>query len=241
MTYNEVIYSIREKLSQIVDDNDIDDREIIFEVNNQRALHLRNQYNAKHRLIDPEVKQVLCVTMAPASPDDCGCGETDCTVMKSTTPLPPLIEFHDSNGLITVAPTGVGSVPFSTVSYMKAVYSGERMYTQNNIFAFLHPNGYLYLKSKSPLHKMIECVEAHVLLENPLDAHEFKYPSGTVCYDPDTSPYPLKAHVLTYITENVLRMLGVKFSFPADVVNDSESDTRVAPSRQPAKSREDAN
>ena len=84
----EAIYDIREKLRQTIDDSNIDDREIIFELNNQRSLFYRNQYNQRNRVIDEEIKQSLCISLQQVSNDEFG-ADSNCTILRSTNKLPP--------------------------------------------------------------------------------------------------------------------------------------------------------
>jgi len=235
MTEDQLVYSIREKLSQYADDSDFDNREILFEINLQRALYLRNLYNTRHRTIDPEVKQILCVPMIEASPSECGCLETDCTVLRSKEPLPSLIELHDTNGIFYTGPADVGSKPFSYVSYIQAMFSGERTYSQNTIYTFMNPNGHLFLKSKNPLNKMIDCIMVHAILEFPEEAAAYNNPNGSACYDRSITKYPVKAHALAYITELVVQRLLFKLGIPVDRVNDSSSELNSAGATAPAK------
>lgn len=235
MKESQLIYSIREKLAQYADDSDFDNREILFEINLQRAIYLRNLYNAKHRIIDPEVKQILCVPMTTASPDECGCIDTDCVVLRSVNPMPSLIELHDTNGIFYTGPTSVGEKPFSYVTYIQAMFSGERQYNGNTIYTFMNPNGYLFLKSKNNQHKMIDCIMVHAILEFPEEAAAYNNPNGSACYDPETTNYPIKAHALAYITEIVVQRLLFKLGIPVDRVNDSSSDIKQV--AQPSNSK----
>lgn len=222
MLYTEVIYSIREKLREIVDDSNIDDREIIFEVNNQRSLFYRNEYNKNNRTVDEEIKQVLCVDLEEASNDEC-CVDSDCTVLRSTVPIPGLIELHHMNTLFKVSSTTIGSKPFSLVSYNQFPFVGYGKYNERDIFVTKHPNGRLYFKSTDRLHKFLEKVSVTVILEDPLDIQNFLDCNGDDCFDLLTFEYPIKGHVLAYITPQVLKSLSIKFQIPEDKTNDAES------------------
>jgi hypothetical protein len=223
MKYNEVIYSIREKLREVVDDSNIDDREIIFEVNNQRALFYRNEYNKNSRAVDEEIKQTLCVSLEEASDDEC-CIDSDCTILRSTIPLPNLLELHHKNTLLRVTSTQLGTKPFSLVSWNQFPFSGNSKYNSKEVYVSKHNNGYLYFKSSNRLHKFLEKVSVQVILEDPLDIKDFMdCASGTDCFNLDTFNYPIKAHVLAYITPQVLKSFAFKLQIPEDLENDAES------------------
>lgn len=222
MLYTEVIYSIRERLRQTIDDSNIDDREIIFEVNNQRSLFYRNEYNKRNRVIDEEIKQTLCVDLQEASADECNC-DSNCTVLRSTVPIPTVIELHHKNALLKVSSTLVGDTPFSLVSYNQFPYVGQSKYSNKEVFVTQH-NGYLYFKSKSKLHRFLDKASVEVILENPLDIKDFlDCPSSQNCFNEDTFEYPIKAYVFAYISERVVNVFINKLNIPEDKLNDAES------------------
>lgn len=223
MTYNEVVYSIRERLRQNIDDSDITNREIIFHVNNQRALFYRNQYNQRNRSVDEEIKQILKFTMAQDTTEECG-DLADCHVMKSTQKLPSTLELHHKNAIFKVTALDKTAISFNLVSWNEFPYQGLSRYTKNEVYVAVGPDNYLYMKSTNKLVKFITSILVTAILENPLDIKDFNLcPDASACQDLDTFEYPIKAYAFAYIADQVVNALGVKLNIPEDEQNDSEA------------------
>lgn len=220
MLYQEAIYNIREKLRQLIDDSDIDDREILFELNNQRSLFYRNEYNKRNRVIDEEIKQTLCVPVQLVDDDEC-CSDTDCTILRSVDPLPDTIELHHKNAILSVSSTTIGDIPFSLVTYNQFPYSGNGKYSKSQIFVSQH-NGYLYFKTFNNLHKLLEKISVTVILENPLDIQDWLDCKGDDCFDETIFEYPIKGYSYAYVVPQVLNAFIAKLNIPEDRVNNAE-------------------
>lgn len=223
MLYTKVIYSIRERLRQLVDDSDIDDREILFNVNNQRALFYRNQYNQRNRIVDEEVKQLLNVTMEQAPDEVCGNG-VNCFLIKSTKPIPSTLELHHKSAVFKATSKELTGYPFSIVTWNQFPYTSLNKYTKNEIFVSIGPDGYLYAKSSNKLIKFVETILMTMILEDPTDIKDFILcPTGVGCFDLDTFDYPIKAYAFAQIVEQVMTVFLGKLQTPEDEENDSES------------------
>jgi len=224
MLYSEVVYSIRERIRQNIDDSDITNREIIFHVNNQRALFYRNQYNQRNRAVDEEIKQILRFELEPDKTEVCGT-QDDCYVVVTKQKLPPTIEFHDKNGIFKITSLDKVAIPFNFVSWNEFPYVGFNKFTKNQVYATVGPNNHIYLKSSSKLISLLTDILVTVILENPLDVANYELcPDGDKsCTDLDTFEYPLKAHVYAYISNEVVNTFINKLQIPEDKENDSES------------------
>lgn len=223
MKYNEIIYSIRESLRETVDDSNIDDREIIFNVNNQRALFYRNQYNQRNKIIDEDIVQFLYIPVSEVDTDFCN--DTSCTILRSTNPIPNAIELHHKNAILNISSTDILAKQFSFVNWKAFLFSGNGKYSKNEVFVALHPNGYLYLKAKNHLAKFIDKITVEMILENPLEIKNFLDCNNedANCFDLDTFEYPLKSYAFAYIKPQVLQSLSIRFQIPEDLKNDAES------------------
>ena len=219
-TYNEIIYSIREGIRQHTSDSDIDDRQIIFEFNLQRALWYRNEYNKRNKSLDDQAKQTICLDLVEANADECGCNtETDCKILRSVQKIPPVLDLHDKLAISKVTTNDVSSVPLSFTTFNKFPYTGNGPYNKNNIFATLHPNGHIYVKSSNPLYFFLESIAVTLILEDPLDAKEFQCGNGS-CFNPNLE-YPVKSHIIAYIKEIVIRTLIQQLGIPKDQINNA--------------------
>ena len=221
MTQNEIIYSVRNQLRQEVDDSSIDDREILFELNIQRAVYYTNEFNKPGRYFDEDIIQTLCMKMEVADRSDCGCQFTGCNVLRTVDKVPPTLGLHTGNAIIRVTGIDSMSVPFSLVPFSRIPYVGDGKFDKNMIYASLHPNGHIYLKSDNNLAKMIEYIYVTVVLEDPMDAKPFKDCNTGDCYS-GNSEYPLKAKVLGYISEMVVQKFLRKLQIPEDQANNAD-------------------
>ena len=221
-TYNEIIYSIREGIRQHTSDSDIDDRQIIFEFNLQRALWYRNEYNKKNTSIDDQVKQTICLELEKASASECDCFENDCTILRTNKKIPKLLDLRDKISISKVTFNDITGMPLSFVSYNKFPFTGNGPYNKNTVFATLHPNGYIYLKSANPSFKLIKNIAVTAILEDPLDARNFSC-NGEECFSSDQE-YPVKSHIIAYIKNTVIEGFIRQLAMPKDLINNSQED-----------------
>lgn len=219
-TYNEIIYSIREGIRQHTSDSDIDDRQIIFEFNLQRALWYRNEYNKKNTSIDDQIKQTICLELVEASSSECDCFDSDCTILRTSKKIPSLLDFRDKTSISKITFSDITGMPLSFVSYNKFPFTGNGPYNKNTVFATLHPNGHIYLKSTNANFKFIKSIAVTAILENPLDAKEFSC-DGQSCFNPNKE-YPVKSHIIAYIKNIVIEGFIRQLSMPKDLINDSQ-------------------
>ena len=94
-------------------------------------------------------------------------------LMKSTLPLPTTINRKGNLATFTrIAPADMLEKAFNFVTYNRALTSGSGKFNQNDIYVFLS-NQYLYLLSRTNIHKYITKVHVKGLFVNPQDAYEF--------------------------------------------------------------------
>jgi len=226
MTENDIIYDVMElaRGNQIVDDTDLDGRQIMFICNNQRALWLRNEYNKPGRQIDHNVEQDLgCVKLIEVDAAEC-CNvsiSTDCIILRTEKQIPNTIEFHHGTAITRVGPIKKVDVPFSFIPYNRAQFSGDDKYAKNIIQAFLL-NNYIYLITPSTASAFLEYINVRGVFETPSDAAAFTDCDGTNCYDKATSKYPINGWTYAYLKEQILRELGLALKTPKDTAGDSQ-------------------
>ena len=223
MTENEIVYGIRERIRELADDSDISNRQILFEVNNQRALY----YSKKGRKIDDTVKQEICMNVNIVDPMKCGCTTSGCKALRTATQVPATITTNgDQAGVLMVRGNNLLSRPFSFISWEKIRFSGNNEFTSRDIYAALGPDGYLYFKSGNPEVELLASTQVIVtlLMENPKDANNFvDCSTNTSCYSAD-SQYPLKASLYAYIAPIVVQSLLQREQLPRDEANNANDD-----------------
>lgn len=225
MTENEAVFNILSKIKPYLgDDTEVSPREVAFELANQRALLLRNEYN-KNRNIDPTTIQDLgCVEMEPADPSECCDVSTGCKVMRSKLLIPSPIELHNDIGLTRIGPVNKTLKEFSMTTLSGSKFVGNGKYTTNEIYAY-YANDRVYLVSNNDKHKFIEHINVRGVFEDPSKVSPFTNCSdGLSCYSSDDT-YPIKAWMYTYIVGQVLNTYAQRYNLPADVTNDGADNT----------------
>lgn len=230
MRLDKLIYSIRERIRESHDDSTISDREIIFELDIQRAIYYSNEYNKNNRPINDQVAQPVCLTLAESTLDECGCTPTNyCTVLRSTTKLPTALDLHNRDAIISVKSTQIGTVPFNHVRYSRFPHVGLEDWDRNHIFTTYHPNGYVYVKCKNSLAKLLTRLTVIMVLESPTDIKDYlDCPDGTSsCWDLMSFNYPIKAKAFGYVKETVANNFIQKLAKPEDKENDAEDSVQI--------------
>lgn len=226
-TQNELVYSVLDKLKpHLTDDVDISPREILFEIDNARALFLRNELN-KNRTIDPNVIQDLgCVEMTTADRAECCDVSTGCLIVKSVLEIPKAIELHNSTGITRVGPVDKLDLDFSFITYNRAKFAGNGKYNKNLIYAFLH-NKHIYLVSKNDKVKFITNINVAGVFENPTDVTPFTNCGGESCYS-SSDEYPINTWMIPSIQDMVMNKFLNTLRMPKDTTNDgSETSTNT--------------
>lgn len=225
VTLNKLVYDLWEIIRpNISDDDSFDKRQLEFWVHNQRALWLRNELN-KNRTIDDNVIQDLgCVELEVTDRAECCELSSGCKVLRTKLTLPNTIELHNKTGITRVAPINKLDVPFSFVSYERAIHSGNGRFNSKHIFAFLL-NDRVYLTSKDPqLAKYITHINIRGVFEDPTEASNFSHCDGTSCYTKD-SKYPVNRWMIDYMKEAILKLnIAASLQAVTDNTNNAKAD-----------------
>lgn len=229
-TLNEIVYDLWEiARPRISDDDNFDKRQFEFWVKNTRARFLRNELN-KNRTIDDDVIQDLgCLELELADAADC-CEITDgCKLLRTKDKIPNLIELHNRTAITRVAPINKIDIPFSFISYERAIWAGNGKYSANQIYAFLL-NDRIYLKVKdSSMAKYITHINVRGVFEDPKEVAKFTHCSnsgeeGAPCYT-DDSEYPIKAWMIGAMKAEIMQInLGMALQAVEDTTNNAKAD-----------------
>lgn len=220
-TFNEVTYDIMEILrnSNLSDDTDLSERQILYHLDTQRALWIRNEYNKPGRTIDPFIEQDLgCLKLIEVDPAECCEVTTGCTVLRTEKKIPMTIELHAGPAITRVGPVNKINKPFSFTEYQKAIFTYNGKYGKNIVTAFLL-NGYIYVLINDINMQTIEYINVRGVFENPRDLDAFKC-SDDACFSYDDE-YPIHGWMIPYIKEQILKQFGIAMSIPKDEVNDA--------------------
>ena len=226
-TLNEITYNILSSVRpHITDDEDLTMEKIEHDVNIKRALFIRNELN-KNRTIDPNIIQSLgCLELELSTPVDC-CIDLDinCVVLRTKLPIPNSIELHNRNLITRVSPVVKTKNRFNFVAFERFVNSGNGQFNKNDIFATLHNDGKIYLKSNDINLNLITHITVEGVFEDPREVAKFTHCSGEPCFTGD-SKYPLNMWMEEYI-KNALVEEYLKYTLKStkDNVNDGKSES----------------
>lgn len=234
-TLNELVYDILEdvKSNAISDDLDIDERLVIYKLNIQRALMLRNEYNKPGRTLDSFIVQSLgCVELEAVDSSECPDFPSDCTILRTTCAIPKTIELHHKTAITKVGPVDKLGYFFSYVPYQQAVFSGNGKFANNVVYAFLYEDR-MYFKTTGTISKFLTRVNIMGVFEDPSKVESFCTESGDSCFSKDAQ-FPVNDWMIPFIKEQVVRELVMSIQMPEDNVNDGESKEQgnVQPQKQ---------
>lgn len=226
-TLNEIVFDVLESVRShhIVDDEDIDRRQIIYNLNLQRSLWIRNELNKPGRTIDPFTVQSLgCVELEVADTSDCPELPVGCSILRTKCEIPKTVELHQRNAITKVGPVDKMDYFFSFVPYHQTIFSGNGKYNQNSVFAFLH-NNRMYFKVNKAQQKLIRRVNIMGIFEDPTKVSEFCNTSGAPCFSADDQ-YPISSWMLPYIKQDLINQVVGSIQMPEDNTNDATANER---------------
>jgi hypothetical protein len=163
----------------------------------------------------------LCLELEEVSINQCNI-EYDCgTIMRTKQKVPKPLELHLKSAITNVKPTNRTAVPFNYVNKERAIWSKHSSFGQA-IYAFLD----VYLVSESKSVKLIECVSVSGIFEDPLELRQYKNCCGCeipkVCFNDLTTDYPLQAHHVDNISEEIIKKLIGRIQLPEDETNNAD-------------------
>lgn len=222
-TLNELIYDILEDVRSynVTDDSDIDERQVIYKINNQRTLWLRNEYNKPGRTIDPFTIQTLaCVELEPADSSECTDFPSGCTILRTKCTLPKVVELHDRSAITKIGPVDMLGYNFSLIPYAQAPFAGSGKFNGKTIFGFIRSNR-IYFKTNTMQAKFLSRVNIDGLFEDPTAVNSF-CGGDTECFSRDDQ-YPINSWLVPYLREQVVKELVMGIQMPEDTTNDATS------------------
>lgn len=232
MKQNEIIYAIREGLKEYVDDTRYTDSYLLYLVNLKRSTYIKREYNIIQKSVDEDVMQIaqnLCMPLELVSGSECpecGFDTDDCEVVRTVDKLPFTIEIKNRNLIHRIAPIGVFKTKFEYVTRERAIYAGEGTYEKNTVYAFYHPNGHIYLKSKQNFYKSLDAISVTAIFEDPNSISKFKGCGSpdSPCYSIDKDRYPIKSWMTSIIINEIIQELTRMKNLPEDEQNNSNDD-----------------
>tara|TARA_R100001463_G_scaffold42850_4_gene89601 strand:+ start:6987 stop:7679 length:693 start_codon:yes stop_codon:yes gene_type:complete len=223
-TFNEISYDILEilKNNQISDDTDISLEHILYHVNNQRALFLRNEYNKPGRKIDPHlISDLGCLKLIEVDAAECCSVDIGCIALRTEKKLPALLELHSGPAIQRVGPVNKLDTPYSVTTGTVSSFRKYNKYTGNDIQA-VYLNDYIYIIASTPADQGIQYINARVIAADPSDLLDYRCDStSTPCFSFDDQ-YPINNWMIPYIKEQILKQFGMSLQIPKDDDNNAK-------------------
>lgn len=209
-TKNELIYSVKESLSEFTDDSLLSNEHIFFQIKSMRALLLKQSYAKTNKQFDDSVIQTLCMEMEEVDTGLCG-NTTNCTILRTKERVPTTISVQGRSTLTRVGPPIIGTKAYDIIDArdMEVILKDPLGDTS----AFLQ-DGYLYLIAKSISVKNIKCISVSGIFEDPEDLEDFytcaSCTSSTkvACYNEDME-VPMPAYMVSTILEQIVKSKAI--------------------------------
>lgn len=178
-------------------------------VQQARAVLVKQRLDDNMMIIDEHLVQDLGkVTMAPID-SSVGTKTSDRYMMRSILRLPATINRKGNIGTFTrIASADLLELKFNLVSYERALVSGNGKFNQNDIYTFVH-DGYLFIISKTNIHKYIKELHVKGIFANPEDAYTFNTSHAGVPWTDDME-YPVSESIVMDL-QNII--MDKKFKF----------------------------
>lgn len=234
MTILQVESLILEQL-KIYSDDGLDSRYILDLLSLNRSVALTNRYNTGIRSFDQMSVQDICLQLELVdSATCCSLVPSGCSILKSKTPVPSILDLHNKLAVKSVTAPLVMGKPISFIDRNRAAFVGRDSITKNMLYAFIY-NDYLYVWSGNKKNLLIESVILSAVFENFLEAAKLECnSSGTNCYNPETAVFPLMENLLvTIVIPQVVNTILRSFGVPKDENNNARSEQENLSQGQP--------
>lgn len=224
MIVDKLIYDVREALKEYSDDSELSDSYILYLYDIKRAKYLRQDINNSQRTIDISVVQTLCLELEEVNVNECGVDLGCETIIRTKRAIPTPLQLHTKSAVTRVAPADRVSRPFNLITRDKAVYASGAPFP-NAVYAFLHNDDRIYLKSEGNALTFLECINVTGVFENPLDLIEYQNccscETAASCFDIETTDYPIQPHYIDVIKSEIVSELAKLKVLKEDKTNDA--------------------
>lgn len=225
MKLPELIQNIKSILytNKIPATNKIDNRQIIYWINEQRALWLKREYNQIRPPQHNELQSLYNIEMEVIDNENT-LGIVNKTLLRSKKTIPRTIQYNLSDGIRYVSGTKLLSNKLNYVSKNDMLYKGNGIFNRKRIYAF-KDNDYLYIKYgiNTDKSRIVKHVTIQGVFENPLEVDEFNNLSNYIRFG--LSEYPVSESFLPFIEEQILKTHITYFT--KDIANNDEEEDNI--------------
>ena len=201
---------------RIVDDDDLDIRQIKFWIRNNRAVWIKNELNKGRPISQRFIQDLGCVELQHA---DLGiCSNVGCTFLQSKIDIPNTIEHNGTPTLTKVGPSIVNQGTFTIIPYERVPYIGNGRFNSKAIYAFWKDNKICLVSASSSLN--------FTGMQKINVRGVFADPEAVPGYDA-TKDYPISEALWVYMKDIIMKSdITMFLSTIGDVVNDANDTTQ---------------
>lgn len=207
---------------RVVDDDDLDLRQIKFWIRNNRAVWIKNELSKGRPISQRFIQDMGCVELERS---DLGiCAPVGCSILRTKLEVPNTIEHNGIPTLTRVGPAVTNTGTYTVIPYERVPYVGNGRFNSKAIYAFWKDNR-VYLTSASSSLNFTGMQKANI-------RGVFVDPEKVPGYS-STQDYPLTEALWVYMKDIIMKSDVTMFlSTIGDVVNDSSDTTQPEESQQ---------
>lgn len=221
MTLNQIVFAIKEKTKDFVDDEVFPIRYIEFLVQTKRSKYVKAEIDNLRYNTDATLIQSICAPLEYTDESDC-CGTLKtCKILRTVDPIPSVFTGKMNSGIQLVGPIDRVSRPFSAISPTRVAYIEDSPFS-NGVYWFYHTDGRIYIISKQDSINLLKQVRVVGIFEDMAELKEYtSCTTSATCFTNDTE-YPLQSYMIDQlINEIATELINGNNATTEDIVNDS--------------------
>lgn len=225
MTIMQHISAIRNLIKQYSDDSAFEDEFLFVLLNNANATWLRRKLDNNEKINDWNWPS-YCVELEPSLSHDCECVPVGCKVLKTKYKIPkPLLS---RNRLLLKVYTIDGKEIESTTEEKIKVSKYDEI--KNNQLAYSVYNQKIIIWNGNTNTIVPRAIIIKSLSVDPTEWSTVEAcngngtPTGDVCFDINSSEFPMDEEYATLVYETVLKLLNITLQVPEDRTNNNNAD-----------------
>lgn len=215
-TFRELVYIVIDELKIPSDDAYFTEEHIMFLLSKFRSFFIKKTYSSVKKQIPDSAYQTVCIDLHPVELIPGICEATD--ALRSTRKIPTILPI----GNVSAYPVNyfvqhqVSFVPRERFRYV-----GHNRWLQNEIYASIAPDGFLYLKSSNPQFRHLATLRLTAIFEDAATAAQL---SCDATCDPLDSEFPLEDAMIMPVVELVVQELRGPVYSSEDKTNNATDD-----------------
>lgn len=233
LTFPQLVYNIRNIIrDNRSDDIKVTDRQLEFIINYYRARLIKQEVD-KNRSISSNIIQDLGqVPVIKMDISEIGGVTTGQNILRTTTPIPKLVELNQKDAIIYVG----GLDKLSNIDFVSKAQSKWNRFNEygSKLPTAYYRNGYIYI---SNFPKVTKFINIEGIFANPKEVGNYKN-AGISCYDVDLDPYPISEYMISPLTKLIItEELTMFLQMIPDEINDASDEIKNSTQAVPFNTR----